>query len=228
MTVRELLRTKIEQRGLSMKAISLQLGKNHAYLQQFIERGIPRRLPEDVRPKLAAALGVKETDLIESGQINAQLLGTRPQAKKAVPDVSRGVTNDGPENLLKVLGMAEGGPNGWNLWNGEIVQYITRPENLRGVPGAYAVYVTGHSMEPRYEPGELVHVHPGRPVQPGSYVLVQRKPLHEGEPPLAVLKRLVRRSGSKVTLEQLNPPERFDVPAGDVISIHKVVGSSEA
>lgn len=228
MTVRELIRAKIEQRGLSMKAISAQLGKNHAYLQQYLERGIPRKLPEDVRPRLALALGVKETDLIESGQINAQLLGTRSLAKNHVPKPNENATNDGPENLLKVLGMAEGGPQGWNLWNGEIVQYITRPENLRGVPGAYAVYVTGHSMEPRYEPGELAHIHPGRPVQPGSYVLVQRKPLHEGEPPLAVLKRLVRRSASKVVLEQLNPLERFDVQADQIVSMHRVVGSSEA
>lgn len=123
--------------------------------------------------------------------------------------------------------MAEGGPDGWNLFNGEIVQYITRPENLKGVPGAYAVYVTGHSMEPRYHPGEIVHVHPGKPVQAGHWVLVQKRPQHDGEPPLAVLKRLVRRGSDKVVLAQLNPEKQITVATSQVVSIHRVVGSSE-
>ncbi len=64
---------------------------------------------------------------------------------------------------LKVLGMAECGPDGWSLWNGDVIDMVDRPANLRGVPGAYAVYVVGASMEPRYHPGELVHIHPGKP-----------------------------------------------------------------
>lgn len=138
------------------------------------------------------------------------------------------VTNVSPDNLLEVLGMAEGGPDGWNLFNGELVQYIQRPDNLKGVLGAYAVYITGSSMTPRYEQGEIAHIHPGRPTPAGCYVLVQRKPRQEGEPPLAVLKRLVKRTGTKVTLEQYNPPKTFDVPLTDIVSIHRIVGSSEA
>lgn len=132
------------------------------------------------------------------------------------------------DDLLRVIGMGHGGLDGWSPWNGEIVQYIQRPDNLRGVPNAYAVFVTGTSVSPRYEPGEVIHVHPGRPVLPGAWVLVQRRPRHEGEPPLAIIKRLVRRSATKITLEQLTPPKRFDVPADDIVSIHRIVGSSEA
>jgi phage repressor protein C with HTH and peptisase S24 domain len=82
-------------------------------------------------------------------------------------------------------------------------------------------------MEPRYHPGEILHVHPGRPVLPGAYVIVQKRST-DGEPPLAVVKRLVRRSGSRVILEQLNPKREMEVPASEVVSIHRVVGSSEA
>ena len=91
------------------------------------------------------------------------------------------------------------------------------------MPSAYAVYVVGASMEPRYFAGELVMIHPGKPVTLGAFVLVQKRPKHDGDPPLAVIKRLVKRTASKVTLEQFNPAQelrhqdrrhRLDPPRG--------------
>src|SRR5580698_6700215 len=94
---------------------------------------------------------------------------------------------------LRVLGMAECGPDGWSLWNGDVIDTIPTPSNLAGAPNAYAVYTVGSSMEPRYYEGELVFVHPGKPVTAGAFVLVQIKPEHEGDTPRAVVKRLVKR-----------------------------------
>jgi phage repressor protein C with HTH and peptisase S24 domain len=83
-------------------------------------------------------------------------------------------------------------------------------------------------MEPRYHPGEVVHIHPGRPIEVGAYVLVQRKPKAAGDAPLAIIKRLAKRSGAKITLEQFNPSRLFEIKTGDIVSIHRVVGSGEA
>lgn len=129
---------------------------------------------------------------------------------------------------LKVLGMAESGADGWLLWNGDVIDMVDRPSSLAGVPSAYAVYVVGASMEPRYFSGELVMIHPGRPVTLGAFVLVKKKPRLDGDPPLAVIMRLTRRTASKVTLEQFNPARHFDIKTEDIVSIHRVVGSGEA
>jgi hypothetical protein len=217
MTVRELIRSKIEERGLSMKELSVQvLGRNHAYLQQFLERGVPAKLPEDMRALLAPALGVDESDLRDHPRAVPKTLKPAPAFRPAVSD-----------ERLNVLGMAECGADGWSLWNGDIIDVTDRPANLRGVPGAYAVYVVGVSMEPRYHPGELVHIHPGKPLTIGAYVLVQRRG-KDGDPPLAVIKRLVKRSGAKILLEQFNPHKTFEIRNDDIVSIHRVVGSGEA
>jgi phage repressor protein C with HTH and peptisase S24 domain len=145
-----------------------------------------------------------------------------------IPDTQRATTLQPGDEKLRVLGMAEGGPDGWSLWNGDTIEWIDRPANLRGVPDAYAVYVTGSSMEPRYHPGELAHIHPHKPITVGAYVLVQKKPKGPGEPPLAVIKRLVRRSGNRIILEQTSPAKTFEVKADEIVSMHRVVGSSEA
>ena len=105
---------------------------------------------------------------------------------------------------------------------------VDRPASWPACANAYAVYVVGSSMEPRYYPGELVLVHPGKPVTVGAFVLVQRKPKHDGDPPLAVIKRLVKRTATSITLEQFNPARSFDIRNDDIVSIHRVVGSGEA
>lgn len=142
---------------------------------------------------------------------------------------SRGAKAEGADLApLPVLGMAETGPNGWSLWNGDVIDTIPRPANLAGARDAYAVYIAGNSMEPRFFEGEAVHIHPAKPVTIGSFVLVQLKPASEGESPRAVVKRLVKRSASKVVLEQYNPPKTFEIKASEVVSMHRVVGLSEA
>src|SRR5579864_3945594 len=120
---------------------------------------------------------------------------------------------------LKVLGMAECGADGWSLWNGNVIDLVDRPAALAGIPSAYAVYVVGASMEPRYFAGELVMIHPGKPVTVGAFVLVQKRPKHDGDPPLAVVKRLIKRTASRVTLEQFNPAKHFDIKSDDIVSI---------
>lgn len=50
-------------RGESLASLSRLIGRNAAYLQQFIERGTPRRLPEDIRLALAQHWQMDERQL---------------------------------------------------------------------------------------------------------------------------------------------------------------------
>ena len=51
-------------RGDSLAALSAMLGRNAAYLQQFVARGSPRRLADDDRRRLADYFGVDEVELL--------------------------------------------------------------------------------------------------------------------------------------------------------------------
>lgn len=202
----------------------------------WIRDGLKR--PGKTQRGLAKAMGIDASAVNRLLAGNRQLKASEIEKAQAYlqdlppPSAPKGIieplSNDRHIDTLMVLGMAEGGHDGWNLWNGEIIEHIRRPDNLIGVPGAYAVYVTGNSMEPRYNAGELAHIHPGKPVTPGAYVLVQKKPKTDGEVPLAVIKRLVRRSGSKIVLCQLSPAKEIELKPDEVLSMHRVVGSSEA
>ena len=63
--VRERIGRLIQERGLNFAQVSLAIGKNVAYIQQFVRNGSPRRLGEVERHKLAGILGVDEQDLTD-------------------------------------------------------------------------------------------------------------------------------------------------------------------
>jgi len=69
MDPREQLDRLIRERGEDYAGLSRMLGRNAAYVQQYIKRGTPRRLAEDDRRLLARYFGVDE-----------ELLGGRPGA----------------------------------------------------------------------------------------------------------------------------------------------------
>lgn len=118
---------------------------------------------------------------------------------------------------LPVLGVAMGGDDATFEFNGQIGEYVGRPSCLQTVGDAYALYVTGESMEPRYFAGEIVYVNPHRPPAPGDFVVVE---LRDGR---AMVKRLVRRTADGVILAQYNPPAQLELARRDIVRMHRIV-----
>jgi len=120
---------------------------------------------------------------------------------------------------LPILGQARGGADGHFFDNGSAVSFVERPWFLMRVPGAYAVYVNGDSMEPVYRHGHVLYVNPTIPPAPGDDVVIQ---LQDGQ---GFVKRLQRRTLRSVVVEQFNPPGAIDYPAETVAGIHLVVAA---
>jgi phage repressor protein C with HTH and peptisase S24 domain len=216
-TVRELIAKRVPEIGETLKSVSLRLNRSHSYLQQFIKRGIPAKLPEDVRRELAAILSVEEERL--GGPTAA--VGT---ASGMSSSIGHGIAL---RTTVPAYGHARGGKDGQFVLNGNKVADVLAPPALSSVPDAYAVYVAGNSMEPRYFPGEVVFVHPRLPVRRGDFVVAQIA-AGEGEPPLAYVKRfLSRNDGGNLRLEQLNPKKTLTFPDAIVVSVHRIIMGGE-
>src|SRR3569833_1761525 len=69
---RVLLERLRAERGEDFAGLSRMLGRNHAYKQQFVRRGVPKRLKEEERRKIARYFAVPET-----------LLGGPPESEQA-------------------------------------------------------------------------------------------------------------------------------------------------
>lgn len=128
---------------------------------------------------------------------------------------------------VPVYGTAVGGVDSEFSFNGTVIDYVRRPPGLAHVEGAFAIYVTGDSMEPRYEPGELVYVNPSRPAAPGDDVLIEMAAPESGEPAPCYIKRLVRRHASRVECRQFNPPRDLEYPTAAISQIHRIMRPTE-
>jgi phage repressor protein C with HTH and peptisase S24 domain len=207
--------SRVAELGLSLSELSLKVGKNHAYFQQFIKRGVPNRLPEQVRGRVAEILGLDERILKESPSSQVRLMLT-----DQLRSVTRGTL------WIPVYGHAVGGKDGEFILSGNQVSEVLAPPNLSHVPDAYAVYVVGDSMEPRYFAGETVFVNPRLPIGRGSFVVAQISKGQESEP-RAYVKRFVLQDAKRLRLEQYNPKKVLEFPMSNVVAIHRIVMSGE-
>jgi phage repressor protein C with HTH and peptisase S24 domain len=130
----------------------------------------------------------------------------------------------GAGERIPVLGQAVGGIDGRFIFNGETMAEVYAPSSLWGVRNAYAVYVSGDSMEPRYYAGETIFVNPHIPARQGDFVVVQIIEEPE-EPPAGYIKQFVSVSGDTLRLRQFNPAKDMHFPRARVVSVHKIVGS---
>jgi phage repressor protein C with HTH and peptisase S24 domain len=153
--------------------------------------------------------------------------GTNQTLRSAEADFVRSLERDPHvQNLprdVPVFGVAEGGP-GADFWmNGEIVDYVRRPSGAQKSTKIYALYIVGTSMSPRYEEGELVYVSPSRSPAIGDYVVVELHPESREGTSRGFIKRLVKRTPTKIILEQFNPPKQIEFAQTKVKSMHRVI-----
>ena len=67
-----------EERGEDFAGLSRMLGRNPAYIQQFVRRGVPKRLKEAERRKLARYFAISESLLGGAGQADRRSRFGRP------------------------------------------------------------------------------------------------------------------------------------------------------
>jgi hypothetical protein len=86
--VRRKMLLLVKERGTNLANVSRAIGKNHAYLHQFIHRKKPKLLPEPVRHALAHHFAVSEEELLSADQKQARMrlkqrLQPQPEAQSS-------------------------------------------------------------------------------------------------------------------------------------------------
>lgn len=218
--VRKNLLEAAQDHGKELKELSLAIGKNHAYIHQYIYKNTPKRLHADDRAELSRILNIPETKL------GAPVDTTSPRLKLAVPNANITDQPIGVGPHIPLYGTAVGGIYGQFELNGNRLDNVLAPASLLGVKDAYAVRVSGESMEPRYFDGETVFVNPHRRPMKGDYVVAQIQ-LEEAGLKLAYVKRFVRWNNERLVLSQHNPEEELVFDAKTVFSVHYILKNGE-
>ena len=190
----------LAEHSISAKDLALKIGKEAQTLRRYVRHEAEPRL--EMANAIAEALGVSVDEVLGVDEI------TQIKTEK--------------NRMLPVYGAAEGG-EGFDITNvTEPIDAIEAPPYLVSSPTAYAVYVAGDSMEPRYNAGEILFVHPGKPVKAGDSVVVQ---FSNGGNDHAMVKTYKKMDNDKIYLSQYNPQKNLTFPRKTVKNIHKIVGT---
>lgn len=174
------------ERGEDFAGLSRMLGRNPAYIQQFVRRGVPKKLGEEERKKLARFFGVPES-----------VLGGPPEADPA------------PSGLLPVrrtLVRASAGPGAYAgeerggpgfAFDERWLRTLTQSSSSK----LSIIRVEGDSMAPTLNAGDDILVDLGDCMQrlrDGIYVL-------RADDVLVVKRLAIHPTGKRVTVQSDNP-----------------------
>ena len=125
---------------------------------------------------------------------------------------------------IPLIGLAQAGGDGFFDDAGFPVGGSWDEVSLPDIPdsNAYALEISGESMEPVFRDGDVVIVSPNAPVRRGDRVVVRTR---EGE---VMAKQLARRSARRIELRSLNPAHpdyNFDLT--EVAWLHRIVWASQ-
>ncbi|HET9811623.1 MAG TPA: S24 family peptidase [Sphingomicrobium sp.] len=194
------------ERGEDFAGLSRMLGRNSAYIQQFVRRGVPKKLKEEERKKLARFFGVPESILggpaeVEQGPGGLVAVKRTPVQASAGPGAFAGEERARPyfafdERWLKTL-----------------------------TPSASSklsiIRVEGDSMAPTLNAGDDILVDLGdcmERIRDGIYVL-------RADDVLVVKRLAVHPTGRRVTVQSDNPayPDWPDCELGAIQCIGRVI-----
>jgi phage repressor protein C with HTH and peptisase S24 domain len=129
-----------------------------------------------------------------------------------------------PARRVPLIGLAQAGGEGFFDDGGFPVgggwDEVSLPEIAD--PNAYALEISGDSMEPVYRDGDLVIVSPSAPIRRGDRVVIRT---NKGE---VMAKQLTRRSARRVELKSLNPAHPdYSFDLNEVAWVHRVIWASQ-
>ena len=225
----------IEQSSTDFKKASLACGKNAAYVHQFIYRGTPKILPQDVRVSLAKHLGVDDHELRHL---------TVPQRKAASHrEDEPGEPADGDSRkrpkrsavrfspITEIDVRASAGPGAFHEGLEEAKETwlfpdaVIRHEFRARAEDLHIVTIDGDSMEPLLSSGDRIMIDTSRrvPVPPGIFVI------WDGIGIVAKrIEHVPHSDPTKVIIKSLNPEyQTYERSAEEVNIVGRVVWAAK-
>ena len=207
----------LDRAGASQADLARHLRLAPSAISRMLKGERQMKLTEAVQ--VAAFLGVSQEEVLRHAGDNTPIAPRTEPPRRGRPPRA-GIAPSGPPRAepIPIRSAARGGGEQEMFLEDGPIGYTQRPSNLVGVRGAYAIYMVGDSMEPRYQQGWLLHVNPFKPPTRGRDVVVYKSDK------AVLIKQFLRWEGDALILRQLNPERELRIPRAEVGECHLVVG----
>ena len=174
------LQDLVRKNGTSLAGLSRLIGRNPAYLQQYVTRGSPRHLDEPDLRKIAEFRGVS-TRVIETRRFDDKRLVSPTQRRAALAEYAAAQSDDWFE-VPRLSLDASAGPGAFSAEEISFDSFRFSRRWLRemGLEGAdlTAIRVEGDSMEPTLRSGDEIFVDRNKRSGEGIHVVRIGDALH--------------------------------------------------
>jgi len=238
------MRSRLYELGKPQRALSLALGRDEDTTASKIINGV-RRIKASEMPQVASALQLPLEEVIRR---YSEAEGTPHHRHEAIPqeraepqsansgEDRRALEPAAPRSIqprgipiianlvsgIKVMeSIRDPSKKGDGVLTGAVAETIPRPERLLGLDNVFCVYMLTDRMSPRWDVGDPLVIHPGRPCKPGDDVYVEV--LDDKDQVHFSIRRLVRETATHLTVAQLNPHREQSFTWKDVRHLYKVL-----
>ena len=200
-----------------VRGLAEYLGESENKLYAWIKRGVIAdtgsilgKCPEVNKYWLDHGIGPMTDNGLEKSKYTTPTNNQRPDGAFDIPPST---------SQVPIISWAQAGQDGYfedAYPPGAGFGYINRPYDVSDA-NAYALIISGDSMAPKFEAGDVVIISPAATVMTGDYAVVR---LRSGE----VAAKRVKEKNSHYVLESINPdyPLR-ECQKEDVVFMHRIV-----
>ncbi len=227
------LRERIKSLGKTGQGLANALGVNKARVSEII--GGRRGVKAEEVPAIAAYLDLSEAEVI------ARLAGRTPAVGEAIampvpPSRPEGLSASLPADRpaavampldLPVFGAVSGDDEAGFALTGEVIDRVRRPPGLAAARNAFALYVVGAAMSPRYDEGDLIFLHPGKPPVPGCDVVVELQGADGAGRHSAMLGTYRGKTPTRLLVAQFHPEGLRELPLAEVRQVCRIMRTHE-
>lgn len=214
------LRELREAEGLTQTQLAEAVGTSQPQINR-LENG-DRKLTKEWAERLAPVLKTTPQKLLFSE--GAEVPAPEPSSARIAPEADQLEVG---ERDIPIMGTTVGGNDGEFYLNGDPVDYVRRMPGIARRKNVFGVYIQNTSMSPRYEPGDLVYASPSPPARPGDDILIELAPMEGERAGPSYIKRLVRRSGTRVVCQQFNPAGEVEYDTRHIKQIYRIIPMAE-
>ena len=159
--------------GVSQADVARHLALAPSAVSRMLKGERQMKLNEAVQ--VASILGVSQDEVLRyAGAVPDRPAPSQP-VRRGRPPRSPGLASiPSRSEAIPIRGGAPAGGDEDMFVTDAPIGWTTRIASLSGVRDAYAIYMTGSAMEPRYSQGWLLQVNPFKPPLPGRDVVVHK------------------------------------------------------
>jgi len=206
----------LDRAGASQADLARHLRLAPSAISRMLKGERNMKLLEAVQ--IAAFLGVPQDEVLRHAGAAVEAPAAAEPPRRGRPPRPSSVTASSRQSQMPIRSAGRGGGEQQMFLEDGPIGFASIPANLAGVRGAYAIYMLGDSMEPRYEQGWLLHVNPFKPPTRGRDVVVYKTDQ------AVLIKQFLRWDGDTLVLRQLNPEGELRLPRQEIVECHLIVG----